>query len=293
LRQSGFSRKLKRNIPGNPMKKPALRFDAKETVVLFSLFIFVSLLMFTVGILVGKGLTQAKYENKLPELEPAGQTLVKANEPHSGSSVSLGTPTHHDTAEHAAATPEAATGHAKAEKTEPNHTEAAEADHGHETPVAAKAETVPETPTEAIKLVPLKPTQAEASGVNLSDPKNVTAELMKNPKIRSLVESDPNEERRTPSSAPSSAAQASSEKGSFTVQVGSYPNETAAKERVESLKKMGFPQAFFSAKELGSASGTWYRVWLGEYPDYQTAKKTGDQLQARGEVKNYIVRKNN
>src|SRR5580698_8944961 len=43
-------------------KQPMLRFDHREVAVIFSLFIFVSLLMFSVGILVGKGLTQAKYE---------------------------------------------------------------------------------------------------------------------------------------------------------------------------------------------------------------------------------------
>lgn len=54
---------------------------------------------------------------------------------------------------------------------------------------------------------------------------------------------------------------------------------------------MGYPQAFFSSKELGSANGTWFRVWLGNYPTYASAKKTGDELQAKGEVKGYIVRK--
>ncbi len=233
------------------MKKPSLRFDARETLVLFSLFIFVSLLMFTVGILVGKGLTQARYENKSPET-----IAEKAPEHHAGSSVSIGVS--HDAP----------------------HEEHGEPETKVEAPVAAAPEKVEEP---ALKLIPLKPTQAEANGVQLSDSRAEAAALLKNPKILSLIEPETKADTK----------RSLSSEGTYTVQVGSYPNETAAQERVDTLKKLGFPQAFFSAKELGSASGTWYRVWLGQYPDYLSAKKTGDQLQARGEVKNYIVRKIN
>jgi cell division protein FtsN len=233
------------------MKKTSLRFDAKETVVLFSLFIFVSLLMFTVGILVGKGMTQARYESR-----PVETAAEKPADHHAGSSVSMGA--HHDAPHEEAAVPET-----KAE-----------------VPVAA----VPEKAEEpALKLIPLKPTQAEANGVHLSDSRTEAAALLKNPKILALIEPETKGDTK----------RALGSEGTYTVQVGSYPNETAAQERVDALRKLGFPQAFFSAKELGSASGTWYRVWLGQYPDYLSAKKTGDQLQARGEVKNYIVRKIN
>ena len=58
-------------------QNPSLRFDHREIAVIFSLFIFVSLLMFTVGILVGKGLAQAKYESLLlgPERPRSGRGL--------------------------------------------------------------------------------------------------------------------------------------------------------------------------------------------------------------------------
>lgn len=240
--------------------------------------------MFTVGILVGKGLTQARYEGKLSPSEDGelNEPLTKGHDPHPGSSVSLGTPTHTEVAH----SPDpAAAKHDKAKHEEPAKTETAHAEaEKHEAPAKA------ETPS-SLKLIPLKPTQAETSGVHLADPKNEAAELLKNPKILSLIEPESGQENATRS--PSASKQSTATPGMYTVQVGSYPNETAAEERVESLKKMGFPQAFFSAKELGSASGTWYRVWLGQYPDSQTAKKMGDQLLTRGEVKNYIVRKTN
>ncbi|NDC23951.1 MAG: SPOR domain-containing protein, partial [Proteobacteria bacterium] len=66
---------------------------------------------------------------------------------------------------------------------------------------------------------------------------------------------------------------------------------TQALERVQALKKMGFPHAYISTKALGENKETWYRVWLGYYPSFESAKASGDSLQARGEVKNYLVRK--
>ncbi len=270
-------------------KKPALRFDHREIGVIFSLFVFVSLLMFTVGILVGKGLTQAQYENSASHPADGGEDiepLTKDHEQHPGSSVSLGAPAHGETA--------AAAPHDKSP--EPDHAAPAHAEAAKPETTAKVAEKKEGTESgeenSPLKLIPLKPTQAETSGVHLADPRGEAAELLKNPKILSLVEPEAGQSP-APTRQPTATSNPTTKAGSFTVQVGSYPNETAAQERVENLKKMGFPQAFFSAKELGSASGTWYRVWLGQYPDYQTAKKMGDQLQARGEVKNYIVNKSN
>ena len=67
----------------------SLKFDHREVVVIFSLFVFVSLLMFTVGIVVGKGLTLAKYEGKLarlagssdPVMEEVDRILAESDEP--------------------------------------------------------------------------------------------------------------------------------------------------------------------------------------------------------------------
>lgn len=265
--------------------KSALRFDHREIAVIFSLFVFVSLLMFTVGILVGKGLTQAKYEGHAPIVPKQVESLAKTYPGNSGSSVSLGSAHSEPIATARAHAPLATT-----EKTP--------------VPAAETVDTRPRADAVPLKLVPLRPSQAQNVGTSLADPSE-TDSLLKNPRILSLVEpdeqaarvasTDPVKPKRvSPGDAAKRERSVSSiaEPESFTVQVGSYPNETAAQERVEALKKMGFPQASFSANNLGAANGTWYRVWLGQYPDYSTAKKTGDQLQARGEVKNYIVRKN-
>jgi len=207
------------------MRDQSLQFDHREIVVIFSLFIFVSLLMFTVGILVGKGITTAKYEGKIVLAE---------------SGFSLHAPVH--------------------------------------APIAPeKKEVIAASP---LNLIPAKPRSEESLSEPDAEPlKNPEAEkLLQNPKIRPLLE---------PSS---SSLPQSFSTGRFTVQIGSYPSEKDAAERVESLKKLGFPHAYFSAKEM-SSNNTWYRVWLGYFPDYQSAKQSGEILREKGEVKHYLIRK--
>ena len=241
----------------------SLRFDHREIAVIFMLFIFVSLLMFTVGILVGKGLTQAKYEggsyapiernlSTSPSSHPAA---VEPAEKHStGSSVT--TPTEPEVEVPAVKENTAVVEKSAAEST--------------------------------ITLVPQKPKDT-ASPSTLLEPKGTheTESILNNPKLQALLEKDPKASRKlnslgVPETYPS---------GKFSVQVGSYPTKTEAEERVNSLKKLGFPHAQFSAKQLVENKEVWYRVWLGFFPDYDSANEGGKALQTRGEVKQYIVRK--
>lgn len=241
----------------------SLRFDHREIAVIFMLFIFVSLLMFTVGILVGKGLTQAKYEggayapierNLSTSSHPA--TSVETEKSSLGSSVTTPTSPHEETA--SAATKE------------------------------SKDLVEKSANDSAIALVPQKPKDTSSPGT-LLEPKggHETESILNNPKLQALLEKDPKITRKlnsfgVPDSHPS---------GPYSVQIGSYPTKTEAEERVTSLKKLGFPHAQFSAKQLGENKEVWYRVWLGFFPDYDSANDSGKSLQSRGEVKQYLVRK--
>lgn len=278
----------------------SVRFDHREIAVIFSLFIFVSLLMFTVGILVGKGLAQARYE---------GATQLSHDTKHSDRMPS---------AEHGAPPPgslgssittDSHPAPHDAKPTENTHApDAAHSEHGehhgadthaakpelhaeHGAPPSSTVET-PEDHHEGdqaktdLELVPAKPKRELHAGVNV--PGKEVDSILKNPKIRGILEDDPHVQRRTasvPGKVPKSFPQ-----GSYTVQVGSYPTQKDALDRVESLKKLGFPYAYFSAKELGEKKETWFRVWLGFFPDSESAKQGGELLQSRGEVKNYLVR---
>jgi hypothetical protein len=246
-----------------------IRFDHREIAVIFSLFIFVSLLMFTVGIVVGKGLAQARFDGMAANLTQHPPPTPPA-ELQTAKSAPVPQP----------AVAPATTDRAPAE-------------------VAAA-----EPPTPApLKLIPKTASRPAPLDVNIV--KEAEA-LTHNPKIRPLLEGyappkavvkapppEPKKEepRKTASAPVVAPAPPSFGSGPFTVQVGSYPTKTDAIERINSLKAMGFPHAYLSVKKFGDGKEIWYRVWLGYYPDMETAKKSGEYLQQRGEVNNYLIRK--
>lgn len=266
----------------------SLRFDHRELAVIFSLFTFVSLLMFTVGILVGKGLAQAKYEAAL--LKSSARNLHALPPPAEDHAPAAVLPPAHE--EHAAA---AAPAHAA----EPEEKVIAATDDADDKPAASApghAAAAAAAPHD-LKLVPKTDKGTEALTADIPDslkPED-TDHVLKNPKIRDLVEDAPSSPKESfaslvplPKRPTGPLGKAS---GKFTVQVGSYLSQRDAADRVEQLKKLGFPYAYFSAKELGEQKETWFRVWLGYFPDMESANASGKQLQSRGEVRNYLVRK--
>lgn len=265
-----------------PNSRSPLRFDHREVAVIFSLFVFVTLLMFTVGILVGKGLTQAKYEGKLHTDAPAVAESAHAAATHEeAEGTSVSTEALHDEEE----------SHEEAEASHGTKEELhGKVEEGH--PEADQASTAP-----PLKLLPktnFKPNVYSGSLKEVSPGIAQEAQkVLKNPKISQLIEGSELDTPRTPASKPLSLGQGpqSFSKGPFTVQIGSYPNEKDAQERVDALRKDGFKHAYISAKSLGEEQGTWYRVWLGYYPSSESAKQNAEWLQQKGEVKNFLVRK--
>lgn len=274
------------------MKQPnGLRFESREIAVILSLFIFVSLLMFTVGIVIGKGLAQAKFEGEyqsaLPPKEasqrsPSSQTSqTPASQIHTSSSVSINSPfTEEET---------------KSEEMKPR---------------------------EEYKPLELQPKTKEPLALREEGENKETdletESLLNNPMIRDLFEekkpavaqkkSDKKRNRdfaiekdfshlqaAQPESKRSTASMSvpppSLATGPYSVQIAAYSDKTQAEERVEALKKIGYPHAYFSSVYLGENKETWFRVWLGYYPSFESAKLGGTALQARGEVKNFLVRK--
>ena len=269
-------------------QNPSLRFDHREIAVIFSLFIFVSLLMFTVGILVGKGLAQAKYESLLlsPDHPKSGRGLSSANPdsppPASAEAENPKTPSAENQKSSIPAGPEASSNAG---------------------PSAANTVAIEEKkkPAPPVQLIPQHAKNPESSGLTLQEPASSkeAEHVLKDPKIRALLDEPSSAPKRNTASAPRNPSAttkpgtppSSFSKGLFTVQVGSYPTQKDAAERVQALKKLGFPYAYFSAKELVDSKDTWYRVGLGYYPDKTSAETSGAFLQKQGEVKNYLVRK--
>ena len=259
--------------------KPALRFDHREIAVVFSLFVFVALLMFTVGILVGKGIAQAKFDAAAGA--HGGATALPVHEPKL-ESIGAGD---QEEVEEAHEVPPSA-------KHEAVHEDHELVQKAADVPPLLAAK--PEKKEDELELIPLGPQKTDWNGMSLRNqpPNDDTKKLLKNPKIEALTEkSDAGPSRQTAAIGAGDRDELSFSNGSFTVQVGSYPNQKDAEERVRALKGLGFAHAYLSAKDLGDSNGTWFRVWLGYFPNYDAAKKSGDKLQARGEVKNYLVRK--
>ncbi|MCB0405523.1 MAG: SPOR domain-containing protein [Bdellovibrionales bacterium] len=255
-------------------RQTALRFDHKEIAVIFALFVFVAMLMFTVGILVGKGLTTARLEADgfgLTEREPAGLATQVPKVHSEGLAESHGSTV--------------TSGHAGlSDLTEPSHSEASAG--------AFVENTVPAT-AEPLKLIPKKTTPYSPLSDSLLEKKHKqdSDHVFQNPKVNALLESGARAQTasRQPNALPT--APVSFGEGAYTVQIGSYPNKQDAEARIESLKKLGFPHAYLSAKQLGEKKATWFRVWLGYFPNFDTAKENAEFLKQKGEVKNYLVRK--
>lgn len=275
------------------MPKPLsnFRFESREIAVILSLFIFVSLLMFTVGIVVGKGLAQAKFEGLAQNTQETTRVLSSET---TGRSVSLGTSISSHSMDHPPG---------KQTKVEEEDKSEGSAEPSEELQVKIDAS----HPTVEVKAEPLELKPKKMSSLNVQEDLNTdlkspeTEALFKNPKLRDLFEPDSSLVAKPRNSVPGSKQRAvasvgetippSYAVGNYTVQVASYSDETQASERVKALKTLGFPFAYLSTVELGENKETWFRVWLGYYPSFESAKAGGEALQARGEVKNYLVRK--
>lgn len=321
----------------------SVRFDHREVAVIFSLFIFVSLLMFTVGILVGKGLQQAKYEGingpsrslahrEKEEHKTASHDEHQESSSHAGTSITTGHDDHaakddhgapktmideghgdtkahgahakaHDDHGHATAKADAHGGHGD------SHAPAAKGEaHGHDDHALPSDHTAALSPglgehldsdpglTEvetSLDLVPAHPKKDKLANLDEWPKSKETEKVLKDPRMAKFLEGGSSSHTTTSrevASVPSNTIPPSFAQGKFTVQVGSYPNQREALDRVEALKKLGFPHSFFAPHELETKKIT-YRVHLGYFPDQTTAQQGGQVLQSRGEVSSYIVKK--
>jgi cell division septation protein DedD len=73
----------------------------------------------------------------------------------------------------------------------------------------------------------------------------------------------------------------------FTVQVGSFNNQSEANERVSSLRAAGFEARAVAVEIQGR--GTWYRVQVGRFADRGEGAKTVASLRAKGTAGAIVV----
>ncbi|NDC24484.1 MAG: hypothetical protein EBZ49_10220, partial [Proteobacteria bacterium] len=188
------------------IQNSGLRFDSREIAVIFSLFIFVSLLMFTVGILVGKGLAQAKFEGIPVASSPSPERQVTSadsasSHPHSPLSTSVST--NSPIASHKPEVPES---HVKADTN--SHSVSEPSHHGSVPPAHQSPEEHQPVHSEGLKALneadEMAPSESEPlelkpkKSISPDIHKDITAkfddpeseEVLNNPKLKELFEPD-------------------------------------------------------------------------------------------------------
>jgi cell division septation protein DedD len=75
--------------------------------------------------------------------------------------------------------------------------------------------------------------------------------------------------------------------GKYTLQVGSYPTEEEAKERVDSLREHGLNPFLRQAEVKGL--GLRYRLFVGGFASREEAEKSGKEYQAQHVIHSFLV----
>ena len=128
---------------------------------------------------------------------------------------------------------------------------------------------------------PVTPEPTQAPKVTDSEPKKV--EQNKEPPVESLEESSPAAKGAMPKIDPS---------GKYTVQIGAFQVQNEANKLVSSMKSKGYP-AFL--QEVKATDGkTWYRVRVGTFTTRSDANTYGNRLkESEPGIKSVFVTVNN
>jgi cell division septation protein DedD len=235
------------------MKKPSrtYMFGRNEIFIVFLLLVFTSLLLFSVGVMIGKRLLENEckliLEDGQKKLETCQKDIELKTKAASLPSIPTGiaaAATTPSTANIAAAKPETV---AKPE-------------------IVAKPETKAKPETAGKPETPAKPAQA------VTPPKVEAAKQEADPSHLGIKEIT------------------TDIKGKYTVQVSAYKDELEAQQMAYSLYNMGFKSAYYIETELPN-KGLWYRVGIGFFDKKTSADLFGEMLRKQNKISSYIVRK--
>ncbi len=76
--------------------------------------------------------------------------------------------------------------------------------------------------------------------------------------------------------------------GKYTIQIASYSAENEAVAHAEKLKNQGLSAFYVPANVKGK---TWFRVSIGTYPDYNSAKEKREFILKQANIKSAIIQK--
>ncbi len=79
----------------------------------------------------------------------------------------------------------------------------------------------------------------------------------------------------------------SSENSAYTLQIASYPDESAAAQVIDHWKKKGY-MAYLSVEDIPD-KGKWYRVNVGNFGDEESASKYAQNIKEKENVQPQVV----
>jgi cell division protein FtsN len=79
-------------------------------------------------------------------------------------------------------------------------------------------------------------------------------------------------------------------KNKYTVQISAHRDEAEAKQIASDLYVAGFKSSYYLKTEIPN-KGTWYRVGIGFFPKKDSAELFADMLKKQGKISSYIIRK--
>jgi hypothetical protein len=74
----------------------------------------------------------------------------------------------------------------------------------------------------------------------------------------------------------------------YSIQVGAFKEDERARNLVERLSQDGH-LSFYRAEEVRT-KGTWYMVYIGEYPSREEARKQAKELKKKGVISEFLIR---
>lgn len=272
-----------------------------DTLVKVVLFFFISLLSFSVGIFVGKQVSDSDHRKMALEGEySGGRSVASVGEHGEHGAASAHGEDKVSEKEVEALTEEfvnkekshepndeggAAEHGAKPEAAE--HKEAATAD-GYKSYPRGKAEAKEETKVAAVE----HGTKAERGAVEHAKPeptKAVKADATHKTAEKVAEGKAPTDGAKEEKKAlPSLPSVASSAVGKYTVQVGSYLDEKEAKTRSADLKAKGWQSFYLAANVKGK---TYYRVLVGLFSNHDSAKEFREKFMKEAGTQSAIVQK--
>ncbi|MGA9994400.1 MAG: tetratricopeptide repeat protein, partial [Pyrinomonadaceae bacterium] len=95
------------------------------------------------------------------------------------------------------------------------------------------------------------------------------------------------EPSKTESKDATPANNANEAEGNYTIQIGSYTDETQAAERAERLRLKGF-DSYITKVEIPNR-GTWFRIQSGHFKTREEAEEYGTKLKDKGAVLDFII----